>query len=102
MAIATPKAAALDLIGASEGSLGVRETTKTLDIAQNKFISWCVNNGWMYRDSKDKLQPYSGRIQQGYMEHARSHSMAVTGIPGRQHSRCLPQKGWQDWHRYLQ
>ena len=68
LAIATPKAAALDLIGAAEGSLGVRETAKTLDIAQNKFISWCVNNGWMYRDSKYKLQPYSGRIQQGYME----------------------------------
>ncbi len=46
----------------------MRETAKTLDIAQNKFTAWCVNNGWMYRDSKDKLQPYSGRIQQGYME----------------------------------
>ena len=68
LAIATPKAAALDLIGAAEGSLGVRETAKTLDIAQNKFTAWCVNNGWMYRDSKYKLQPYSGRIQQGYME----------------------------------
>lgn len=63
-----PKAAALDVIGAAEGSLGVRETAKTIGIAQNKFVAWCVNNEWMYRDSKDKLQPYSGRIQQGYME----------------------------------
>ena len=68
LAIAAPKAAALDVIGAAEGSLGVRETAKTIGIAQNKFVAWCVNNEWMYRDSKDKLQPYSGRIQQGYME----------------------------------
>ena len=68
LALVEPKAAALDVIGAAEGSLGVRETAKTIGIAQNKFVAWCVNNEWMYRDSKDKLQPYSGRIQQGYME----------------------------------
>lgn len=68
LALVEPKAAALDVIGSAEGSLGVRETAKTIGIAQNKFVAWCVNNEWMYRDSKDKLQPYSGRIQQGYME----------------------------------
>lgn len=68
LALVEPKAAALDVIGAAEGSLGVRETAKTIGIAQNKFVAWCVNNEWMYRDSKDKLQPYSCRIQQGYME----------------------------------
>ena len=68
LALVEPKAAALDVIGAAEGSLGVRETAKTIGIAQNKFVAWCVNNEWMYRDSKDRLQPYSGRIQQGYME----------------------------------
>lgn len=68
LALVEPKAAALDVIGSATGSLGVRETAKTIGIAQNKFVAWCVNNEWMYRDSKDKLQPYSGRIQQGYME----------------------------------
>lgn len=68
LALVEPKAAALDVIGSAEGSLGVRETAKTIGITQNKFVAWCVNNEWMYRDSKDKLQPYSGRIQQGYME----------------------------------
>ena len=68
LALVEPKAAALDVIGSATGSLGVRETAKTIGIAQNKFVAWCVNNEWMYRDSKDKPQPYSGRIQQGYME----------------------------------
>lgn len=68
LALAEPKAAALDVIGSAEGSLGIRETAKTIGIPQNKFVAWCVNNEWMYRDHKNKLQPYSGRIQQGYME----------------------------------
>lgn len=68
LALIEPKAAALDVIGSATGSLGVRETAKTIGIAQNKFVAWCVNNEWMYRDHKNKLQPYSGRIQQGYME----------------------------------
>lgn len=63
-----PKAAALDVIDSSQGSHGVRETAKTLGIAQNRFVSWCINHNWMYRDTKNKLQPFSIRIQQNYME----------------------------------
>jgi len=68
IAAIAPKAAALDVIDASIGSIGVRETTKTLGVQQNKFVAWCINHNWMYRDSRQKLTPFSHRIQQGFME----------------------------------
>ncbi|CAM3970970.1 phage antirepressor KilAC domain-containing protein [Psychrobacter arenosus] len=63
-----PKAAALDVLEASFGSLNVRDTAKLLDIKQNKFTEWCVKHGWMYRDSQKRLQPNSIRITSGLMQ----------------------------------
>lgn len=63
-----PKAAAMDVIEASVGSMGIRETAKTLGIQQSKFVNWCINHGWMYRDVTKKLQPYGIRLLQGFME----------------------------------
>ena len=68
LAIAEPKAKALDVIDSSEGALNIRDTAKTLGVGQKKFIEWALRNEWLYRDSKNKLQAYSKRIQQGYME----------------------------------
>ena len=68
LAIAEPKAKALDVIDSSEGALNIRDTGKTLGIGQKKFIEWALKNEWLYRDSKNKLQAYSKRIQQGYLE----------------------------------
>lgn len=67
LAIAAPKAAALDEIAAAQGSLNARDTAKTLSIKPSKFNAWAIAHGWMYRDSQDRLQPHSSRIQQGYM-----------------------------------
>ena len=68
LAIAEPKAKALDVIDSSEGALNIRDTGKTLGVGQKKFIEWALKNEWLYRDSKNKLQAYSKRIQQGYLE----------------------------------
>lgn len=68
LAIAEPKAKALDVIDSSEGALNIRDTGKTLGVGQKKFIEWALKNEWLYRDSKNKLHAYSKRIQQGYLE----------------------------------
>ena len=63
-----PKSDALDVISAASNSLNIRETAKTLDIQEKKFIAWCINHDWLYRDSKAKLCPISHRIQSGFLE----------------------------------
>lgn len=68
LAIAQPKAAALDFIASAVSSLNARDTAKTLGIQPQKFNKWCIAHNWMYRDGKDKLQMCSKRLQQGYME----------------------------------
>lgn len=68
LALAEPKAAALDVIDSAIGSINVRDTAKTLGIPQNKFVNWCLGHDWMYRDNRDKLKMSSIRMKQGYME----------------------------------
>lgn len=68
LAIAQPKADALDYISTAVNSLNARDTAKTLGMQPQKFNKWCVAHSWMYRDSKDKLQMCSNRLQQGFME----------------------------------
>lgn len=68
LALAEPKAAALDVIDSAIGSLNVRDTAKTLGIPQNKFVNWCLAHDWMYRDTRNKLKMSSIRMKQGFME----------------------------------
>ena len=68
LALAEPKAAALDVIDSAIGSLNVRDTAKTLGIPQNKFVNWCLGHDWMYRDNRNKLKMSSIRMKQGFME----------------------------------
>ena len=67
LALAEPKAAALDVIDSATGSLNARDTAKTLGVQPQKFNAWCIAHNWMYRDNKDKLQMCSNRLQQGFM-----------------------------------
>jgi len=68
LALAEPKAAALDVIDSAIGSFNVRDTAKTLCIPQNKFVDWCLAHDWMYRDTRNKLQMSSVRMKQGFMD----------------------------------
>lgn len=68
LALAEPKAAALDVIDSAMGSLNARDTAKSLGIQPQKFNAWCIAHKWMYRDGKDKLQMDSRRMKQGFME----------------------------------
>jgi len=72
LAIAAPKAVALDLLTDAEGLFGIREAAKTLKITQSELTTLLVRRNWMFRDGKNVLQGYATRIEQGYIEHVMS------------------------------
>lgn len=49
LAIAAPKAEALDLIANADGMLNLQAAGKTLQQQPNKFIAWLRENGWIYK-----------------------------------------------------
>ena len=83
LAIAAPKAAALDTLSHAKGSLGIRETANTVGIPERKFIARCtdenkpISSRFMYRDDKNKLRAYAHRIKQGFM------TQKITSYAGR-------------------
>lgn len=83
LAVAAPKAAALDTLSHAKGSLGIRETANTVGIPERKFIARCtdenkpISSRFMYRDDKNKLRAYSHRIKQGFM------TQKITSYAGR-------------------
>ena len=49
LAVAAPKAAALDLIAAGEDAVTLREAAKLLSIKEDRLTTWMHANGWVYR-----------------------------------------------------
>lgn len=62
-----PKAEALDVITHAKGNQNVRDTAKALGINQNKFVAWCLEKDWLYRDDTSRLKAFQHRINQEYM-----------------------------------
>ena len=62
-----PKADALDVITHAKGNQNVRDTAKALGINQNKFVAWCLEKDWLYRDDTSRLKAFQHRINQEYM-----------------------------------
>lgn len=85
LAIAAPKAAALDTLSHASGSLGIRETANTVGIPERQFIARCTDKNkpessrFMYRDDKDKLRAYAHRIKQGFMTQKITSYMGSNG-----------------------
>jgi len=69
LAIAAPKAAALDRIADAAGLFGVREAAKVLGIKQNVLVSFLLDRKWAYRDERNTLQGYAPKLNAGYIEH---------------------------------
>lgn len=45
-----------------------RETAKELGIKESVFINWLIGKNYVYRDNKNKLQPYSTAMSKGLFE----------------------------------
>lgn len=73
LAIAQPKAAALDTLSHAKGSLGIRETAKAVGIPEREFITRCldkskpISSRFLYRNNQGRLNAHGHRIKQGFM-----------------------------------
>lgn len=72
LAIAAPKADALDRIADTTGVFGIREAAKALKVKQSELVTLLIEHKWAYRDERQVLQGYSSRIDQGYIKHVMS------------------------------
>ena len=64
LAIAAPKAAALDLITAGEESMTLTQAAKKLGIKRARLIEYMHAQGWIYRQNSSWV-PYQQHIQNG-------------------------------------
>jgi len=70
LAIAAPKAEALDRIAAADGSNCITDAAKVLQIRPKDLFSWLQSHQWIYRrQGCTGWLAYQQRIQQGYLEH---------------------------------
>lgn len=67
LAIAAPKAQALDLIAAGDEALTVTQAAKVLGIKRQDLTNWLHANGWMYRQNGSWVA-YQQHIQNGRLQ----------------------------------
>ena len=67
LAIAQPKALALDRIADTESVFTIRETAKTIKIKERELTALLLKRKWAYRDSRKVMQPYAETIARGYV-----------------------------------
>ncbi len=73
LAIAAPKAQALDRIAGADGSLCLRDAAKQLQVKPKHFNLWLQANKWIYkRAGCSNYIGYQDRIQSGLIEHKAS------------------------------
>ena len=67
-----PKAEYFDCLVDRNLLTNFRTTAKELHIKQNQFISWLLDNKFVYRDKKGSLQPYSEYTDYFHIKDSRS------------------------------
>ena len=65
LAIAAPKAQALDTIADTANTYCLRECAKTIGIQEKDLIQLLIDKKWVYRDSDRKLQPHAQFAMKG-------------------------------------
>lgn len=69
VAVQAPKVEALERISASEGSLCITDSAKSLGIQPSRLFKWLQMNSWIYRRHGGKSWiAYQDKIQRGLME----------------------------------
>jgi len=64
LALAAPKAEALDRISAGEDNLTFTQAAKVLSVKRDSLTQWLHANGWVYRQNKSWVA-YEGQIRAG-------------------------------------
>lgn len=65
LAIAAPKAEALDVIADTTHTYCLRECAKTIGIKESELIQLLIDKKWIYRDADRKLQPHAQYVTNG-------------------------------------
>ena len=68
LAIAAPKAEALDRFANHDGKHNLCSATKVLGVQENKLKAWLLINRWYYRDHGGRLCAYADKIAAGYLD----------------------------------
>ena len=66
--VARPKAAYFDDLVERNTLTGIRETAKELQWREKEFIHFLLEKGYVYRDQKQRLQPYAEHVEDGLFE----------------------------------
>ena len=70
LAIAAPKAQALDRIAQAEGDMCITDAAKDLGMKPRTLMAWLEKNRWVYRrGGASKPVAYQDRIQSGHLTH---------------------------------
>ncbi len=69
-----PKAEYFDCLVDRNLLTNFRTTAKELHIKQNQFISWLLDNKFVYRDKKGSLQPYSKYTDYFHIKESKSQT----------------------------
>ena len=69
-----PKAEYFDVLVDRNLLTNFRTTAKELHIKQNQFISWLLDNKFVYRDKKGSLQPYSKYADYFHIKESKSQT----------------------------
>ncbi len=63
-----PKADYFDNLVERNLLTNLRDTAKEIGVAPKRFNNYLLENGFLYRDSKQKLKPYQTKVEQGLFE----------------------------------
>ena len=66
--VARPKAEYFDDLVERNTLTGIRETAKELQWREKEFIHFLLDKGYVYRDQKQRLQPYAEHVEDGLFE----------------------------------
>lgn len=80
--IMQPKADYFDDLVNRNTLTGIRETAKEFRVPQNKFVSFLMDNGYVYRTS-GKLMPYAGAVKDGLFQ-VKERKSGINGWSGTQ------------------
>jgi len=78
-----PEVDALDRIAKADGLFGVREAAKAMQMAEQKFVAWLMQNRWCYRQTGSRtLLGYAERVKAGLLTHKVSTYTKTNGDDG--------------------
>ncbi|MCL6571718.1 MAG: phage antirepressor KilAC domain-containing protein [Bacillus sp. (in: Bacteria)] len=97
MAIMQPKADYFDRLVDRNLLTNFRDTAKELEIGERSFINWLLDNGFVYRDPKNKLKPYGKYVSEFFKlkefeRHGKADVQTLITPKGRETFRLLMQK----------